>query len=274
MIRAHGPRSGATCHLSSTLEPRRSYLHGAVFSFPPDDTSLYVLRFVVWFFLSPLVPSFSVQPPGGAIRGIGQGIGPGVTHGGYMTIIIALAHEDGVTVGCDQLATIGDDLFKDDQKKWSVNGKFLSVGFSGSPYLNDWMSELAVGYTDPLLFCDMLRNHFRADNYWPPEVGKEGQLPMWDLNLLLTNGRRVWEAGKALYPIEHSVGIPAAVGSGYSFALGAMHAIKRDLEHHPRLNSVTDAQLYEVVVLEGLLAAIHYDTKCGGEPWVGLVKSS
>lgn len=185
-----------------------------------------------------------------------------------MTIIIALAHEEGVTIGCDGFRTAGDDMILHDAMKWTINSEGLSVGLSGSPYLAEWVGELGFesGNADAYLFCDMLRKYFREDDRWPPEV-KDGTMPYWDLNLLVTDKQKVWEIGGTLYPMEIPAGQPAAVGAGYKYALGAMHATQQALKQQV-LSHIPKQEHPLIVVMDGLEAAVHYDIKCGGDLFV------
>jgi ATP-dependent protease HslVU (ClpYQ) peptidase subunit len=177
-----------------------------------------------------------------------------------VTIIIALQHEEGVTVGCDGLRTGGDDMVLHDAMKWTINSEGLSVGLSGSPYLGDKIDSLVEGLTVHQ-FCDRLRNYFRCDDRWPPEI-KDGIMPWWDLNLLVTDKQKVWEIAGTLYPMEIPPGQPAAVGAGYKYALGAMLSRMSCRLGKAELRG---AAWGTAVVTEGLEAACHYDIKCGGD---------
>lgn len=184
-----------------------------------------------------------------------------------MTIIIALAHDEGVTLGSDQLWTAGQDMLKQDQVKWTLNPHGLSVGLSGSPYMAEAIGALGANWDDPLAFCDMLRDYFRQDDRWLPEIRKEGSPPTWDLNLILSDGRDVWEVGAVLYPLKYDLGNPVAMGSGYQYALGAMY-VRQKIVFVGHEKTVTWGTL---IVESGLAAAIHYDTSCGGDPWVATI---
>lgn len=183
-----------------------------------------------------------------------------------MTIIIALAHEEGVTIGCDGLRTAGGDMVLHDAMKWTINSEGLSMGLSGSPYIAEMVGALAGAgpHMDPDFFCDTLRTLFHTDSRWPPEV-KDGIMPWWDLNLLVTDKQRVWEVGGTLYPLEIPQGQPAAVGAGYKYALGAM--LSRMNCRRGR-NEAHGAAWATAVVNEGLEAAVHYDRNCGGDLFV------
>jgi ATP-dependent protease HslVU (ClpYQ) peptidase subunit len=185
-----------------------------------------------------------------------------------VTIIIALAHKEGVTIGSDSLWVAGQDMLKQDQMKWTMRDDGLSMGLSGNPFLAEEMGKLSVGFWDPIEFCDMLRGYFRTEDRWPPEIGKEGNLPTWDLNLILTDGLDVWEVGASLYPLTHERGVPVAMGSGYQYALGAMYV---DYLYQKSCGHGVGMARAHSIVTHGVEAAIHHDTKCGGEPWVETV---
>jgi len=175
-----------------------------------------------------------------------------------MTIIIALAHEEGVTIGSDRLWVAGGDALKCDEPKWTINEGGLSVGLSGSPYLAEEIGEAGANRKNPSVLCSILRDRLREVEHWPGEVLSGGRPPAWDLNLILTDGADVWEVGASLFPMSYPREQPVAVGSGYQYALGAM------LECKPLLP--------KEIVWAGLCAAINYDTCCGGEPWVETLK--
>lgn len=184
-----------------------------------------------------------------------------------MTIIIALPHKEGVTVGCDGQRTAGDDMVLHDAMKWTVNPQGLHVGLSGSPYVEERVGLFAADTDKPHVFCDRLRSFFLADGRWPPEV-KDGLMPWWDLSLLVTDGRQLWEVGGALYPMEITHDQPAAVGAGYKYALGAMYAAQYEVGAQEIPSGVSETVIYESIVERGLEAACHYDRNCGGDLWV------
>jgi ATP-dependent protease HslVU (ClpYQ) peptidase subunit len=186
-----------------------------------------------------------------------------------MTIIIALAHEDGVTIGSDSFGFCGDTLIYRNEMKWAINqGEQygLSVAIAGDADIWHVVRELAVEFNDPWAYCEELRRRFRKEG-WEPQ-SHEGSMPTWNLNMILTNGELVWDVGGAIYPSEMDFGAPSAIGTGQEYALGAMNATQYALKQHVlrHIKKGTDASM--VVVTDGLAAAIHYDTKCGGAPWI------
>jgi len=184
-----------------------------------------------------------------------------------MTIIVALSHEEGVTVGSDSLLVMGQDVLCTGASKWTINGEGLSVGVSGSPYFMETIGELAATEKTACGFCSVLRNYFRCDERWlPTRSSGEGRPPIWDLNLLLTDGKGVWEVGSSLYPLRHEFGAFIAMGSGYQYAMGAMYAMHQALTLATQrgLSRIPREKHPEIIVEDGLVAAMRYDTCCGG----------
>ena len=189
-----------------------------------------------------------------------------------MTIIIALAHEDGVTIGSDRFACNGNFVVQRNKQKWlELPGGFW-VASSGAADIREILQavnsdpesdcNLEVD-RDPYKFCFELRKRLRDAEHWCGTTEQDGGPVQWGASLLMTDGERVWETTHTLYPILVDPGQPSADGSGWSFALGAMHAAGLQFRGHMKTST------YALKVVEtGLAAAIHYDTQSGGEPWV------
>ncbi len=176
-----------------------------------------------------------------------------------MTVAIALAHEGGVTIGSDRASCAGSYLIRRDQPKWFVSKNGLSVASSGvaamQHIIESEATSLLFAENSAGRFCEELRSYLRDEQRWEPTKPQRGSAPEWEAWLLITDGERVWETDNTLYPSLAERGEPAVIGSGYEFALGAMHAARS--RKHPWQ-----------VVTSGLSAAIRYDVHCGGEPWV------
>ena len=171
-----------------------------------------------------------------------------------MTIVLALQHEKGVTIGCDRRFTASDDLIHDKAIKWHVNEyPGLSVGISGSPFVFDTIGRLALTSSDPFKFCEDLRSYFR-DQQWSPPTKEHGLPPRWDLNLLLTDRHSIWEVGGTMYPMLIPNGEIGAIGSGYQVALGAMYALRDCLP--------------EDRVARSIETTCRFNAGCGGNPWI------
>jgi hypothetical protein len=174
-----------------------------------------------------------------------------------MTIIIALAHEDGVTLGADRLTCAGQFRLFRNKQKWIVNTKGLALATSGAAEIQTILEQHFIdgGETDPYVFCSMLRAFLWGEVRWEPDTSIKSDPPCWPVWLLLTDGEKIWEAGNTLYPFPTDPGDPAAIGGGFEFAMGAMHAVR----YQPDPKDIVAA---------GLKAAIHYYTGCGGAPWI------
>lgn len=81
--------------------------------------------------------------------------------------------------------------------------------------------------------------------------------PIWHQGALVVTERGLWEIDPSLASIPIPAGLPWAVGSGYSYALGAMQAITS-------LHGLDDPNL---IVRSGIAAGIRFDTESGGEIW-------
>lgn len=162
-----------------------------------------------------------------------------------------------------------------DKRKWISLGDGCWVAPSGMADIGEIIRHLAlgsdihVGPTQfPFRFCFVLRERLRDVEHWSTLEPGGGGAPEWGTSLLITDGKSVWATTDSLYPylVEH--GDLVANGSGWAFAQGAMHAAAKELEGASLRGKVTQASLSGAVVHAGLEAAIHFDTQCGGEPWV------
>jgi 20S proteasome alpha/beta subunit len=179
-----------------------------------------------------------------------------------MTIIIALAHEDGVTIGSDQMASESGEMFSTVTPKWFQNSSGLWIGVSGA--LESIQILKSIDEAHPPRYCEEFRNRLRDVEHWGASQ-EEGQMPWWDLNLLLTDGLRVWFATTSLYPMEIDKAEIGVAGSGHKYARGAMHT---ELQYQLSKNLGLGMARAFSVVTSGVEAAIHYDNNCGGKPWV------
>lgn len=176
-----------------------------------------------------------------------------------MTVIIALSHEKGVTIGSDSLSCQGNVIGLRDKRKWIPLGDGFWVASSGMADIGESLRLVAVGCDkpfDPFVFCSGLRERLRDVEHWETLKPEGGGAPEWGTSLLMTDGERVWATSNTLYPYLVEPGELLADGSGWAFAQGAMRLAA--------LSSLSPGR----VVLEGIRAAIHFDTHCGGEPWV------
>ncbi len=182
-----------------------------------------------------------------------------------MTIAIALAHENGVTIGSDRFSCAGNYVLLRDNPKWFVSKNGLSVASSGAAEIQQILASESASSLfaedSAYRFCEKLRAYLCDVERWEPARSESGSTPTWEIWLLITDGERVWEVSNTLYPLLAEPGSPAAIGCGYEFAMGAMYS--------PALSA-----LPYIRVLWGLRAAIHYDIHCGGEPWIKTIKKA
>ena len=176
-----------------------------------------------------------------------------------MSVVIAVAHEKGVTIGSDGRVILDSDILTDYQHKWSRSGD-LWIGTSGFPDVAPDLGRLAEAHPEPSKLCAAFRAWLREEG-WAPS-GEDGRPPRWNLNLLLTDGVRLWEVSGALYPAEVALHRLAGIGSGYQYALGAWTALDR-----PKY-SVRQR------VVAAIEAAIAHDAHCGGVVFVEKVRAS
>ena len=151
------------------------------------------------------------------------------------------------------MATSGGEVFSYEFRKWFQNKSELWIGLSGA-----WEAKgilESINRIKPWEHCGELRDTLREVEHWHPNQ-QDGEIPWWDINLLLSDGFAVWEATGALLPIQIDHGEFSAIGSGHKFGLGAM------------CEAATHILSPETIVLKGLEAAMHYDPNCGGVPWV------
>lgn len=175
-----------------------------------------------------------------------------------MTVLVAVPCDEGVWVGSDGLATAGNSVLGTRYVKWRIGPPGLSVGVSGSAFVEHWLWREAAKHTDPHELCAAFRSWLRSEG-WEPQR-EERMPPKWDLNLLLTDGERVWDVGSSLYP-DAPRSDAIATGGGFAEAMGALHAGWGLKDYSPRAHCL--------VAIE---AACVLTTGCGGEPFVALVK--
>lgn len=177
-----------------------------------------------------------------------------------MSVIVAVSHGAGVTIGCDGRTTLGDsNIFSDKALKWLGIDGALSVGVSGSAYTHRMIESLLSVHKTAIAFCEGLRARLREEG-WEPTKNEHGLAPTWDINMILVMGPFVWDVGGALYPMAVEQGTPAVTGSGYQYAMGALRMVKalgeKDTDH------------WEDVISKSIRVAVKFDARCGGLPWV------
>ena len=194
-----------------------------------------------------------------------------------MTIIIALAHEDGVTIGSDRFSCHGNIIVQRNKVKWLELEDGFWVASSGVADIREILLTISSDPESdcnllldcsPFVFCSELRKRLRDVEHWSGKNDEHGGPAEWNVSLLMTDGESVWETTNTLYPILVDQGEPISDGSGWAFALGAMYAERRHQVSGQHMLGM--ARAYSIVSL-GIEAAIYYDLQCGGEPWIELV---
>lgn len=150
-----------------------------------------------------------------------------------MTIGIGWTDGFGAILACDQQQTYGQDKDFGGDKHFEVRGFHgVLAGQSSSKFFVE-----AVLYTCFIqginhngtrevcvrTFARMLRAHIEEWG-WLPEV-TPGKLPWWELSMLLTDGRRLFEINTNLVPREVPKGQYAAIGSGWDQAIAVCGAL-------------------------------------------------
>ena len=179
-----------------------------------------------------------------------------------MTIIIALAHEQGVTIGSDRIACHGNFVAEREKQKWIHLKRGFWVASSGTADIREILVSVGAEIEAPIhpfVLCGALRLRLREVERWSSFEPDGGGAPNWGVSLLMTDGESVWETSDSLYPVLAEPREPVTDGAGWAFAQGAMHL------------AMASALSPELIVREGLRAAIYCNTLCGGEPWVATI---
>ena len=171
-----------------------------------------------------------------------------------MTIICALHDPEtrSTWIGSDRRA-VDNGTKVDVGPKWTLSDGW-AVGHAGNlraaNLLQANADDLFHDLDGPLTFTNRVRSILEADGFNKDSAEGPG---CWGQQMILATADSVWSIGITLefYVIE--AGEFWADGSGRSFALGAAFAHHGDAEHK---------------VHAALMAAITYETGCGGEPWI------
>lgn len=170
-----------------------------------------------------------------------------------MTIICAL-HQDGETwIGSDTLATAaGGTRAQGAVKKWIVKGSSALAVAGDLRALSVLQSiDLECGLLE---VCASIKRLIVADGH---TSDTESGAPAYGFSAILARPDGVWDIDCCCAPIEIEPGRLWARGSGMHLALGCDWALR-----------IYGALGTAARVNHAVLAAIHYNTGCGGEPFI------
>lgn len=179
-----------------------------------------------------------------------------------MTIICAL-HEPGVGtwIGSDSMACAGDVKAPAHVRKWVFAGAW-AIGQSGHPRalsLAEKNAEKLAAISCPFDLATTLRDMLRDDGFVVEPGG--GAPSDYGQRWLLARADGLWDSDGGGNVVRVNAGSLWARGSGRDFALGAAFA-------------APDTMSALHVVAGAIQAACYYDSGCGGEPFVHLLKAA
>ena len=179
-----------------------------------------------------------------------------------MTIGIGWTNGNGAILACDQQQTYGQDKDFSGDKHFEVRG-FHGV-LAGAP--SAWYFVEQCLFTASMhgvrvndvrevgvrAFASTLRSAVE-DYGWLPEM-VPGKAPYWEISMLLTDGRKLFEINTNLIPREVPLGQFVAIGSGWDQALAVCTAMYRAPYTLPE----------GVVITTAVECAIAHSLACGG----------
>lgn len=176
-----------------------------------------------------------------------------------MTIICAM-HKQGIGtwIGSDSRATVGAVVAPVSIAKWAFVGLW-AIGHTGEPRSLSLVvkhAERLGDIHDPFDLATALRDLLRDDGYRSED--RHGEPSDYGQRWLIASAIGLWDSDGAGSLTRIQDECLWARGSGRDFALGAGFA-------------APDTMPAKDVVLGAIRAACHYDTGCGGEPFVHLL---
>jgi len=183
-----------------------------------------------------------------------------------MTIGLGIVTNFGALLGCDQQETQGGNKDYTDDKHLEVRGLHAIIAgssagryFAASVLASGGMlgaMHYPVGETpwseiSVRAFSRVLRSSLEEYG-WLPEL-KPGTPPYWELSMLLTDGRRLFEINTALIPREVELGRFVSIGVGWDTAQAVITGFEG--------LAVPEAEVARVALETTIRHALH----CGGE---------
>ncbi len=174
-----------------------------------------------------------------------------------MTILAAIKEHGGaIHYGADSQLTMGSTAIIGLTSKWRRIGEFL-VGAAGEARTEQLFQHERYRFEELTTiwdFANLLRDLINEDE-WKSDV--EDGCMTYPVALLVIHHGQIWFVGADLTPLKIPPGIFICAGSGSPYAYGAAHALEK----------ASPARRLKAA----LLAAVAYDTSCGGPIEVGVV---
>jgi len=179
-----------------------------------------------------------------------------------MTIGIGWTDGEGAILACDEQQTYGSDKDFAGDKHFEVRG-FQGL-LAGQPTAKYFVEQcLNTAFIQGIVangtrevgvraFARLFRSNIEEYGWMPEMV--PGKAPYWEISMLLTDGRRLFEINTNLVPREIPSGQYVAIGSGWDQALAVCTALYRAPYTLPE----------GVVITTAVECAIAHSLACGG----------